>query len=57
MFRPKSIEEAIARIIFENIPDIDGDEADWLFYKEDLIMAAQEILRRYPLKIGDENGK
>lgn len=50
-FRPASIEEAIARVIFENMGDIDGDEADWLHFKEDCMSAAEEILKRYPLQI------
>jgi hypothetical protein len=49
MFQPDSIQESIARIIFENISDIDGDEADWLLVREDCLDAAEEILKRFPL--------
>lgn len=43
----KTIEEKIARIIFDNMRDIDGDEADWLYFREELEAAAREIIKRF----------
>jgi hypothetical protein len=36
--------EAAARKIFEQLPDIDGDEADWLFYREALCAGARDAI-------------
>ncbi len=37
----------IARTIFEEIPDLDHDEADWLLFQEDLLAAAKTIIEEY----------
>ena len=39
--------ERIARIIFENMTDIDGDEADWLYFREALETAADAIIKEF----------
>lgn len=42
-----NLKTKIARIIFENLRDIDGDMADWLHFQDELEDAAQEILDQF----------
>ena len=37
--------EAAARAIFEHMTDIDGDEADWLYFREMLMDGARAALK------------
>jgi hypothetical protein len=44
------VEEKIARIIFNTLAsweDIDGDEADWIHYREMLEDAASQIMKKF----------
>lgn len=41
--------KAIARTMFEHLTDIDGDEADWLYFEEMLTSGAHAVLKM-PIK-------
>ncbi len=47
--------EWIARAIFEELDDLDHDEADWLLMREELTAAAHAIINEYSRLNGTES--
>lgn len=53
--RPKTLEERIARRIFDCMSDIDHDMADWIHFRDDCMEAAANILKMREFRIRKGN--